>query len=59
MEKDIYLESIEFALFARKHSTYEIKALNHPFVRKLPKHLYKYRKSGEEGRKDFYIKDIF
>ena len=57
MKKDIYLESIDFAGFAKKHSTYEIKAFNHPFVSKLPKHLYKYRKSGEDGRKKFYIGD--
>lgn len=57
MDKDIYLESIEFAIFAKRHSTYEIKELNHPFVNKIPKHLYKYRKSGEEGRKAFYLGD--
>ncbi len=55
MEKDIYFESIEFALIAKKHTTYEINELNHPFIGKLPKHLYKYRKSGEEGRKEFYL----
>ena len=55
MEKDIYLESIEFALFAKKHSTYEINMLNHPLIDKIPRHLYKYRKSGKEGRKDFYL----
>lgn len=57
MEKDIYLESIEFAIYAKKHSTYEIKELSHPFIDKIPKHLYKYRKSGEEGRKDFYLRE--
>ena len=55
MEKDIYYESIEFALLVKKRSTYEIEKLNHPFVSKLPKHLYKYRQSGEKGRKEFYL----
>lgn len=55
MKKDFYLESIEFAIFAKKHSTYEINSSKHPFVSKIPKHLYKYRKSGEKGMKGFYL----
>lgn len=55
MEKDIYYESLEFALIARRLTPYDAKALNHPFVNKLPKHLYKYRKQGKLGRKEFYL----
>ena len=55
MEKDFYAKSIEFTFQTKKLSTYEIKQLNHPFLSELPKHLYKYRKSGKAGRIDFYV----
>lgn len=55
MEKDFYAKSIEFTYQIKKLSTYEIKQLNHSFLNELPKHLYKYRKSGKLGRIDFYI----
>ena len=55
MEKDFYEKSIEFYFSTKKLSTDEIQKLKHPFLKELPKHLYKYRKPGEEGRADFYI----
>lgn len=55
MEKDFYTKSIEFTLKTKGLSTYEVQELNHPFLEELPKHLYKYRKSGELGMKEFYI----
>lgn len=55
MKSDFYSESIEFFYSTKKLSTFEIQSLNHPFLRKIPKHLYKYRKSGEEGRIPFYV----
>ena len=55
MDKEYYAKSIEFTLQTKKLSTYEIKQLDHPFLQELPKHLYKYRKSGDNGRIDFYV----
>ena len=55
MGKDFYARSIEFYYTVKKLSTYEIQKLNHPFLEEIPKHLYRYRKSGEEGRIDFYV----
>lgn len=55
MGKDFYARSIEFYYTVKKLSTYDIQNLNHPFLKEIPKHLYRYRKSGEEGRVDFYI----
>ena len=55
MEKDFYSKSIEFMVETKKLSTNEIQSLNHPFLRELPSHLYKYRKSGPKGRIDFYV----
>ena len=54
-EKDFYSESIEFNWTIKKLSTFEIQLLNHRFLKRIPKHLYKYRKSGEEGRIPFYV----
>ena len=55
MEKDFYTKSIEFYYATKRLSTYEIQNLKHPFLEEIPKHLYKYRKPGEDGRIDFYI----
>ena len=54
-EKDYYFDSIDFYLKTKKMSTYEIQHLKHPLIEQIPKHLYKYRKKGEEGRIDFYV----
>ncbi len=55
MKKDFYYKSIEFYFQTKKLSVFETKELNHPFLKEIPKHLYKYRKSGEDGRIDFYV----
>ena len=55
MEADFYTKSIQFYYSTKKLTQYEIQELNHPFLKEIPKHLYKYRKSGEEGRASFYI----
>ena len=55
MEKDFFTESIEFYNATKKLSTFEIQSLNHPFLERIPKYLYKYRKSGEAGRIEFYV----
>lgn len=55
MEKDYYAKSIEFSFAIKKLSTNEIKDLNHEFIKEIPHHLYKYRKSGSLGMIDFYV----
>lgn len=55
MESDFIYDSFNFENSIKKLSTYEIKKINHPFLNKIPKFLYKYRKSGEEGRIEFYV----
>lgn len=55
MEKDYYTKSIEFSLAIKKLSTSEVQNLNHEFIKEIPHHLYKYRKSGFLGRVEFYV----
>lgn len=57
LEIDFIYKSFKFDNDVRKLSTYEAQKLNHPFLDDIPKHLYKYRKSGAEGRIDFYVGD--
>lgn len=57
MENDFYLESIKFLLKTKRMSTYEVANLKDDFLNSLPKKLYKYRKSGEQGFPEFYVKE--
>lgn len=57
MKKDYFSKSIEFKAISKQMSTFDLIKLNHDFISGIPKHLYKYRKSGNQGRIDFYVKD--
>lgn len=56
MESDFYLESIKFLAKTKRMSTYDLVNSHDAFLNLLPKKLYKYRKSGDKGYPEFYVK---